>query len=259
MSRNTEIVDCGGHRAGGQSGRVILVTGTDTGVGKTVLTCLLARCLRQAGRRVAALKPLASGDRADAVALRVAADAGLTLDEVNPWHFHASLTPLLAARREGRRVTRTAVLAQVLELARRFELILVEGAGGLLSPLGENFDARDLVLALRARPVVVCPNRLGALNQCLLVLAALPAASARRAEVVLVEPARPDHAASANAVCLRERLGRERVHRLPWLLPAELAGQRVLRPAVRAMLRRLCGRLAGSAAPVGGARRTLRS
>ena len=80
--------------------RIIFITGTDTGVGKTVLTALLVRFLRERGVKAVALKPICSGDRADARALRAAMDGALSLDEINPWHFRAPVAPLLAARRE---------------------------------------------------------------------------------------------------------------------------------------------------------------
>ena len=166
----------------------LFVTGTDTGVGKTVLTALLTRHLRERGVNAVALKPVCSGDRADARALHAASAGALTLDEINPWHFRAPIAPLLAARRERKQVALADVLAHVRAMQKRFEVVLVEGAGGLLSPLGEKFDSRDLLVALRAMPMVVCPNRLGAVNQVLLTLAALPRSAAGRARVVLMSP-----------------------------------------------------------------------
>ena len=137
------------------------VTGTNTGVGKTVLTALLARHLRERGVNAVALKPVCSGDRADARVLHAVLAGALTLDEINPWHFRAPVAPLLAARREHRRVILADVLAHVRAMQKRFEVVLVEGAGGLLSPLGEKFDSRDLISALRARPIIVAPNQTG--------------------------------------------------------------------------------------------------
>ena len=197
--------------------RVVVVTGTDTDVGKTVLTTLLTRRLRAAGVNAVALKPLCSGGRADALALHAANDGALTLDEVNPWHFRAALAPVLAARREGRGVTLAEVAARVRAMARRFELVVVEGAGGLLSPLGEGFDTRDLIAELRAVPVIVVPNRLGAVNQARLVWAALPKSARARARIVLVDQPRPDAAARGNAALLREFAPGAAVFRLPWL------------------------------------------
>ena len=201
----------------GMKRTTFFITGTDTGVGKTVLTALLARHLRERGVSAAALKPICSGSRDDARALRAAMNGALTPDEINPWHFRAPLAPLLAARRERRRVGLANVLAHVRTMQRRFDVLLVEGAGGLLSPLGENFDSRDLIAALRATPIVVCPNRLGAVNQVLLTLAALPRSASCRARVVLMSPSKPDASTNTNVSLLAEFLDAKRIFCLPRL------------------------------------------
>ena len=127
--------------------RIFFITGTDTGVGKTVLTALLTQFLRERGVNAAALKPICSGGRDDArEIISPRWTATLSLDEINPWHFRAPIAPLLAARRERKRVRLSEVLAQIRAMQKRFDVLLVEGAGGLLSPLGENFNSRDLIL-----------------------------------------------------------------------------------------------------------------
>jgi len=196
--------------------RTFFITGTDTGVGKTVLTVLLLQCLRKRGVNAAALKPVCSGNRDDARALRAALNGALSLDEINPWHFRAPVAPVLAARREGKRVRFAELLAHVCAMQKRFDVVLVEGAGGLLSPLGENFNSRDLLAALRATPLIVCPNRLGAVNQALLALEALPKNFRDRARVVLTSPPKSDVAAS-NPTLLAEFFDAKRIVRLPWL------------------------------------------
>jgi dethiobiotin synthetase len=199
--------------------QIFFITGTDTGVGKTVFASLLTRHLREQGLRVAALKPVCSGRRDDARALQKAAGDVLSLDEVNPWHFRAPLSPLIAARRERKKLRLAQVVQHVRSIARRFDVVVVEGAGGLLSPLGEDFDSRDLIAALKAAPVVVAPNRLGCVNQVLLVLDALPGRVARRARVVLVNPPRADPASRTNPALLREFVSAKRLHVLPWAKP----------------------------------------
>jgi dethiobiotin synthetase len=197
--------------------RILFITGTDTGVGKTVLAVLVTRLLRERGLHLAALKPVCSGGREDARLLRDAAGRILTLDQVNPWHFRAPLTPALAARKEKRRVCLREVVAHIRRVAKSFDLVVVEGAGGLLSPLGEDFDSRDLIQALGATPIIVCPNRLGAVNQARLALSALPRAAARRARILLVNAARPDAAGRTNLDLLREFVDPDRLGTLPWL------------------------------------------
>jgi dethiobiotin synthetase len=194
------------------------ITGTDTGVGKTVLTALLACALRERGPScgTAALKPVCSGGRDDARALHAALAGALTLDEINPWHFRAAIAPVLAARREHRQVKLSQAVAHVRAMQRRFDVVLVEGAGGLLSPLGEDFDSRDLLVALRATPIIVAPNKLGAVNQVRLTLAALPENLQAKARVVLVAQPKPDASAKTNATLIAE-FSKVEIFSLPWL------------------------------------------
>ena len=196
---------------------LLFVTGTDTGVGKTVFTAFATLLLRQTGRRVAALKPICSGGRADARLLRDAGGRQLSLDEVNPWHFRAAIAPVLAARKEKKQVRLRQVVAHVRRIAKRFDVVIIEGAGGLLSPLGEDFDSRALIAALNATAVVVCPNKLGAVNQVRLVLEALPRRAARHVGVVLVDQASQDAASRSNLELLREFVDAEQLRTLPWL------------------------------------------
>ena len=216
------------------------ITGTDTGVGKTVLTALLAQFLRQRCVPVAALKPLCSGGRADALILHAALAGDLTLDEINPWHFRAALAPAVAAQLERKSVKLAAVLAHLRATRRKFAVTLVEGAGGLLSPLGENFNSLDLIIALRATPIVVAPNKLGAVNHILLTLAALPEPLRRRARVVLMLPAKPDAATAHNARLLGNYFPPDQIFTLPWLgqYPSSAAALKIAR--VKRTLKALC-------------------
>jgi len=217
--------------------QTFFITGTDTGVGKTVLTALLARLLRERGINVAALKPVCSGNRADARKIFTALDGALTLDEINPWHFRSPVAPLLAARLEKKPVKLAQVLGHIRATRKKFAVLLVEGAGGLLSPLGvcsgglrpspssalterrykENFDSRDLILALRATPIIVAPNKLGAVNHLLLTLESLPKNLRARAKVVLMSPPKSDAATASNAKLLAQFVSPEKTFTLPWL------------------------------------------
>ena len=217
--------------------RIFFITGTDTGVGKTVLTTLLVRHLRKGGHDVGALKPIASGDRNDARALRAALGGGLSLDQINPWSFRAPLSPLVAARREGRKVWQRDILNYVRRFGRDFDPMLIEGAGGLLSPLGEDFDSRDLIVSLQATPLIVVPNRLGAVNLVRLTLAALPQTPRRNARVVFMNPRRPNAASRTNPELIAEFMPRGRVHELPWLARGQTNGTRQLSPAAGSVLR----------------------
>jgi dethiobiotin synthetase len=219
--------------------QTFFITGTDTGVGKTVLTALLVKFLRERGPAcgTAALKPVCSGNRADARVLRAAMDGALTLNEINPWYFRAAIAPLLAARSEKKSAKLAQALAHARVVQKRFDVLLVEGAGGLLSPLGEDFDSRDLIAALRATPIVVAPNRLGVVNQVLLTLEALPKELRPKARVVLVSQPKPDASAKTNAKLLAE-LTRAKIFSLPWFDRKDSGAKT---PRVRQTLRALGG------------------
>ena len=193
------------------------ITGTDTGVGKTVFTALLIRHLIDRGVKARAVKPLCSGGRADARVLASAQRDAWSLDDINPWHFRAPLAPLVAARLENRVVLRAAVVRYLRTCQRQCAVLLAEGAGGLMSPLGVDFNSLDLISSLGATPVVVCPNRLGVLNHALLSLAAFSKEARRRAKIVLVAQRRSDPACDSNVALLRELVGPERVVELPHL------------------------------------------
>jgi dethiobiotin synthetase len=161
----------------------LFVTGTDTGVGKTYVAALIARSLAAQGKRVGVYKPAASGClrdtqselvSEDAVALWHAAGCPGELDRVCPQRFAAPLAPPLAARAEGREVD-AGLLCSGLDYWRdRSDVIIVEGAGGLMSPLGQEGDV-DLYVADLAADfgfplVVVAANRLGTINATLQTL-----------------------------------------------------------------------------------------
>ena len=197
--------------------RIIFITGTDTGAGKTVLTALLVAHLRAQKNRVVAFKPVCSGGRGDAEKICAALGGALTLDEINPWHFRAAIAPVLAAKLEKKSVALAQVLAHIRAARKNFDVTLVEGAGGLLSPIGEAFDSRDLILALRATPIIVAQNKLGVVNHLLLTLEALPKNYRTKVKIVLMLPAKADAATKTNARLLGKFFPPEKIFTLPWL------------------------------------------
>ncbi len=216
----------------------LFITGTDTGVGKTVLAVLLVRVLRDLALQPLALKPVSAGDRADARWLALAAGCRAPLDELNPFHFRSPLAPLLAARQEGRPLRRTAVSAFFQKTIRSSagRPMLIEGAGGLLTPLGEGFSALELIVDLRAIPIVVAVNKLGVINQVRLVLAALPPAARRRTLVVLMSTASPDLSSRTNIALLKEFFPPDRIHHLPRLRSKTGPALTSLSPGLRSSL-----------------------
>lgn len=214
----------------------LFITGTDTGVGKTTLAALLVCRLRSRGIDVRAVKPVCSGGRADARRLAAVQAGRPSLDAINPWHFRAPLAPVLAARLENRVVPRRALCRYLREQKQLCDVLIAEGAGGVLSPLAQGADAGDLIAQVDAVPIVVCPNRLGAINQARMALGVLSPKARHRARLVLVQQRNPDSAAAGNIALLTEMLGERRVRLLPWIERAGELGQSLRRSPVRAAI-----------------------
>lgn len=182
---------------------ILFVTGTDTGAGKTVLTALLLDFLRSEGIRVLAMKPFCSGPRGDAVLLHGLQKGCLTLDDVNPFYFDRPLAPAAAGRGQ---VSLTVALRKIRDLARRCDLLIVEGVGGLMTPLGAEYSVRDLLQRLNCRVFVVCQNRLGVINHTLLTAEALQMAGIKVFTIVMMGVNKPDISAKSNPRMIRQRL-----------------------------------------------------
>jgi dethiobiotin synthetase len=238
--------------------RIIFITGTDTGVGKTVLTALLLAHLRQGGQSVLAMKPFCSGGREDARILHELQDGALSLNQVNPFHFSEPLAPLVAVRKHRRRISIDQVLQRINQVLKKLSvqcpitpplhhsiipppspLLLIEGAGGLLAPLGEGYTNLDLIRQLRCEVIIVARNELGTINHTLLTIHALqnppihplsgrvkyPAPHVSRftlhasllPRIILMNPARPDPSSHSNPRVLTEKLSPMAVILLPFL------------------------------------------
>ena len=220
-----------------KSARIIFITGTDTGVGKTVLTALLLCHLRRNGCRALAMKPFCSGSRADARLLHTLQDRELTLEEVNPFYFPEPVAPLVSARKHRRHVPLKDVLKRIRSVASRLgdtasrpaegavsapgvnprASLLIEGSGGLLVPLGPNYSVLDLITSLGCEVVVVGRNRLGTLNHCLLTIRTLQAAGVQGLKLALIACRRGDFSARSNPYVLAELLAPIPVQLVPYL------------------------------------------
>jgi dethiobiotin synthetase len=199
------------------------VTGTDTGVGKTVVSCGLVAALRRRGLRVVGMKPVESGVTPDDPArdgARLARAAGETrpLKVTAPITFPEAVAPLVAARRAGRVIDLTRLDASMNEASRGAEVLVVEGAGGLLVPLTESLSFDGLFARWALEPIVVAANRLGVINHVRLTLAACRAAGLRPRAVVLntLSTLSFDSSTAENAKMISE-LERIAVCELPWL------------------------------------------
>jgi dethiobiotin synthetase len=156
------------------TGRGVFVTGTDTGVGKTVVACALLRALRARGLDAGGMKPIETGvgpeGPLDALALRAAADDADALDDVCPERFALPAAPTVAAAAEGRRVDLDAIDAAWTRLRGRHAWMVVEGAGGLLAPAADGLAMADLAARLGLPLVVVARGALGTINHTRLTL-----------------------------------------------------------------------------------------
>jgi dethiobiotin synthetase len=158
--------------------RGILITGTDTGVGKTFVGCGLAAALTARGKTVGVLKPAETGCTMrdgmlypeDATRLAAFARTPSPLDQICPYRFAPPVAPHVAAELAGRMIEPRRIALAFEQIARHHDVTLVEGAGGLLVPLVGRYTFADLARELRIPLVVVVGSKLGALNHTLLTL-----------------------------------------------------------------------------------------
>lgn len=165
----------------------VLVTGTDTGIGKTVASCALLHALRLRGLRAVGMKPVASGceqvdghwRNADALALQRASDQRPPYGDVNPFALREATAPQLAARDAGIDVSLAKIREAQARLASMSDFVLVEGAGGWASPLADGLEHADLAKAFSVPVVLVVGLRLGCLNHARLTARAIEADGCR--------------------------------------------------------------------------------
>ena len=195
------------------------VTGTDTEVGKTAISCALLTAASARGLRTAAIKPVAAGCDAqgrneDALQLMACMTASMDYEQVNPVALQAAIAPHIAAQQEGRRlqVSRLAGLCRGV-MSQGAEFVLIEGAGGWRVPVGPRETLADLARTLQVGVIMVVGMRLGCINHALLTAEAI-----QRDGLVLAGWV-ANQAGEAMA-CHAENLGT-----LQSLLPAPLLGE----------------------------------
>jgi dethiobiotin synthetase len=204
--------------------RGAFVTGTDTGVGKTLAACALIHAVRAAGVDVVPMKPIAAGAighgdgwaNEDSLALlRATGCDDSILAEVTPILLREAMAPHLAARHEHRAIALAPILHAFDQLSARATFVVVEGVGGFRVPLGENLDTVDLARAIGLPVVLVVGLRLGCLNHALLTAESIDRAGLRLAGWIAnaIDPAMA--AADENVAALEERLGAPLLGRFP--------------------------------------------
>ena len=196
------------------------LTGTDTEIGKTFITCALLLRARHLGLKAAGIKPVAAGTDAagrndDVERIRTAGNVALPTDVINPDRFAPAIAPHLAAAEAGVAIDFARIAAACASARRRADLVIVEGVGGFCVPLGVDRDSSDLAVALALPVILVVGLRLGCLNHALLTAEAIAARGLTLAGWVAnrIDPdmARPED----NIAALRERLDAPLLGRVP--------------------------------------------
>jgi dethiobiotin synthetase len=196
------------------SARGLFVTGTDTGVGKTVIACALVRAFAARGERVAVMKPIASGAlrtaeglrNEDALSLIAASGVPFPYDTVNPFCFEPAISPHIAADDVKMTIDLDKIKADYCSLSAGCDRVVVEGAGGWLAPINRTESMADLARALGQPVVMVVGVRLGCLNHAQLTRQAIRASGAPFAGWIAnsLEPHMPREA--ENLATLEQRL-----------------------------------------------------
>jgi dethiobiotin synthetase len=197
----------------------LFVTGTDTGVGKTVTSCALVRLLRGGGIDVGVMKPVETGvgrdGPLDALALREAAGVADPLEDVCPVQLALPAAPTVAAACEDTVVDLDAIRAAYARIAARHRAVVVEGAGGLLVPLAQGASMADLARELGLPVLLVARAALGTINHTLLTLEAIDRRGLALAGVVISHASALSDADARNLDALRAALGGRLVGEIP--------------------------------------------
>jgi len=216
-------------------GRGLFITGTDTGVGKTLAACGLAFALRGLGHRVGVMKPVETGCAEkegqllpqDAIYLKEASGCEVPLHRICPYRFPSPLAPSVAAQRAGVTIDLSLLCELYDEISSAHGITLVEGAGGLLVPLQSRCTIADLVRMLKLPLVVVVANRLGALNHALLTLEHASCLGLPVLGYILNHlESLPSPAAETNASTLKSLTSLTCLGEIPYFRPEQLNGSR---------------------------------
>lgn len=151
--------------------RGIFITGTGTEIGKTVIAGGLAAAFKQAGTDVGVMKPISSGDTADAQFLKHAAQVDDELSVINPIYLRHPLAPSVAARMENREIDLSCIETAFAALQERYDFVIVEGVGGIAVPIRDDFLVVQLIKQLEFPILIVATAGLGTLNHTLLTVA----------------------------------------------------------------------------------------
>jgi len=201
------------------------VTGTDTNVGKTLVSAALIHSLARNGLKVAGMKPVAAGAELrdgqlwneDVALLSGEANVTLPIHLIAPYLFKEAAAPHVAAALEGQQINPDTIFTAFEQIRAQTQALIVEGAGGFCVPLTPQIDLADIAARLQLDVILVVGLRLGCLNHAFLTAEAIAARGLRMAGWVVnqIDPAMPHQAANIEA--LRERLPAPCLGSLPWM------------------------------------------
>lgn len=205
------------------------VTGTDTGVGKTMISSLLVRQFAQHGLRSVGMKPVASGCERregqliseDVTQLLAASNVDLPLADINPYAFEPAIAPHIAAQQAGVQIDFDHIQSAFQRLQAHADVVIVEGAGGFYVPLGDEHDIADLAVKLDLPVILVVGMRLGCINHALLTAAAIQQRGLTLAGWV-ANQVDPDMAMlEENLQTLRQRMSAAYLGFVAWIGPSD--------------------------------------
>ena len=160
-------------------GKGFFVTGTDTGIGKTTVSCALLHAFAAQGKKVAGMKPIVAGSEngqwMDVEQLLAASNVNVTRQQINPYAFDQPISPHLAAQQSGVEIDLSVINHAYQQLSAKADLVIVEGAGGFLVPINERQNGANLAKTLNLPVILVVGLRLGCLNHALLTAQAIQA------------------------------------------------------------------------------------
>lgn len=203
------------------------VSGTDTGVGKTLISCAFLHGFAAQGRRAVGMKPIAAGCNAeghseDVLQLLAAGNVAVGYGSVNPYCLQHAIAPHIAAQRAGVLIDLSIITKSYQKLAAQADVVIVEGAGGLLVPINAQQDSADLMLELGLPVILVVGMRLGCLNHALLTMEAIASRSLALAgwvaNVIEVDMA----AVEENVAALQQRIAAPLLGVVPYMMQPDV-------------------------------------
>jgi len=211
----------------------VFVTGTDTGSGKTVLTALLLQYLRSQGVNALAMKPVCTGPRDDVHLLQSIQGSQLSDDLINPFYYKEPAAPAVAARRYKSQITIQKIIQSIDRVGKQCEMVIVEGAGGLLVPLNDRGHTWvELLKRLRCPVIVAAMNKLGAINHTLLTVDKLKSGGISRISTALIntsDKSKKDISKRTNISIISKILNKTPVIEVPNLGPREIKKAQIVK------------------------------